>query len=174
VNSLSGISAGLVGGSLWLRVESKGCFQNSADLEAFVQEQISSGATKVVIDLRNCTGMDSTFMGVLMSLARRIAKLPQGSMTIIHATGRNAQLLRGLGVHYFCTVCEDGAACETHPDGACSCQEISVPHHELDKRQQTEVCLQAHEDLAAANAENEVRFRDVIELMRKKLAAQGQ
>ncbi len=169
---MSGISACQVGAAHWLKVESKGCLQNSADVERYVDDLIQTGEVRFVVDLAHCQGLDSTFMGMLLSLAKRLSRSPGGCLHIINAQGRNGELLRGLGVHYFCNVSDDaGGLCTGGHSTACQCAE-ELPHQDLSKREQTEHCLKAHEGLAEVTPENSARFRDVIELMRHKLVAQ--
>lgn len=180
----SGIIAGQSGKAIWLRIVGKGCYQNSPDAQRFVLENNAERKRNFVIDFSECTGLDSTFMGMLLGLAKRL-RAQQGCLHLINVCPHNARLLKGLGVHYFCTVAEnDGGFGAAGPD-ACQCgssdhdSEVSapapqefnpVPHEALDKAEQTRHCLSAHEDLATANEENEGRFRDVIELMRRKAA----
>ncbi len=169
-----------MGDATWLCIEGKGCYQNSPDVEHFMQEKIASGRRNFIVDLAKCTGLDSTFMGMLLGMAKRL-RLQQGCLHIIHVLGQNARLLKGLGVHYFCSVAEDDGGFDSAGADACQCGSpldggkvpeatAAVPHREIDKKEQTQHCLQAHEDLAAASEENEGRFREVIELMRRKAA----
>ena len=103
----SGLLAGCCNGRVWVRIDGKGSHQNSGELKAFVKNQLeSSGGQRVIVDLSLCTGMDSTFMGTLTCIAGRLDEAG-GALHIIHAAGRNGELLRGLGLDEIFTVDDD-------------------------------------------------------------------
>lgn len=161
-NPTSGILAGCTSGQVWVRVDGKGSHQNSRELKAFVQEQIEHcRGQRVIVDLASCTGMDSTFMGTLTCISGRLDEAG-GALHVIHAAGRNAELLRGLGLDAIFTVDED----EEHLPAPCAPECAALPRAACDKADRTAICLESHEALVAADRGNEVKFRDVIELMR--------
>src|SRR6185295_6867460 len=103
-NPTSGILAGCINGQVWVRVDGKGSHQNSRELKAFVLEKVATTrGQRVIVDLASCTGMDSTFMGMLTCLAGRLED-SGGALHVIHAAGRNGGLLRGLGLDQIFTV----------------------------------------------------------------------
>lgn len=163
MNASSGILAGCVNGRVWVRIEGKGSHQNSRELKAFVQHQVqTSGGQRVIVDLSSCTGMDSTFMGTLTCISGRLDDAG-GLLHIIHAAGRNGELLRGLGLDEIFIVDDD----EEHlgePVAVPKCP--ALPAEACTKRERTEICLESHEALAAAHQRNAAKFHDVIELMR--------
>jgi anti-anti-sigma regulatory factor len=168
MTSSSGILAGRVGGRVWVRIEGKGSHQNSRELKAFVQSEVESsgGGQRVIVDLSLCTGMDSTFMGMLTCIAGRLDS-GGGALHVIHAAGRNAELLRGLGLDEIFTV--DDHEEHLNGDRECPAPECTeLPAVESSKSERTEMCLECHEALAAADERNAARFHDVIELMRNE------
>src|SRR6185295_17106423 len=97
-NPTSGILAGCKNGQVWVRVDGKGSHQNSPELKAFVHKEIEHlRGQRVIVDLSLCTGMDSTFMGALLKISGCLS-IGGGMLHVIHAGGRNAELLRGLGL----------------------------------------------------------------------------
>lgn len=174
MNGNSGIFAGCIDGTTWIRIEGKGSFKNSPDLKAFVSERVGSGMRRLVMDLAHCTGMDSTFMGTLACTASRLEDV-EGCLLVVNAAGRNGELLRGLGLDEMFTVGEGTEHLE--PGEAFACQEAAagaaaLPCSEVSKIERTGVCLEAHEALCRDD-QNKSRFRDVIELMRGQLAGAG-
>jgi anti-sigma B factor antagonist len=159
----SGILAGCVNGRVWVRIQGKGSHQNSRELKAYVQSQVeTSGGQRVIVDLSLCTGMDSTFMGMLTCIAGRLDSAG-GALHVIHAAGRNAELLRGLGLDEIFTVDDN----EEHLNGSGPMPECTALEKEdCTKSERREVCLECHEALAAADERNASKFRDVIDLMR--------
>ena len=161
-NPTSGILAGCNNGQVWVRVDGKGSHQNCRELKAFVQDQIESlRGQRVIVDLSLCTGMDSTFMGTLTCVASRLDD-SGGALHVIHAAGRNGELLRGLGLDAIFTVDDD----EEHLPAPCVPECAALPKAECGRSERTEICLESHEALVAADQRNAVKFRDVIELMR--------
>ncbi len=164
----SGILALHHGETLWLRPIEKGCFLNSPDMERFINTRSAEGHKRFVVDLGQCSGLDSTFMGMLMGAAKRLVKAA-GCLQIVNAQGRNAQLLRGLGVHYFCPVSEDAACleCPSHQSyQPVECDEL--PHEKLTRQDHKAHCLKAHETLASACPENQNRFSEVVRIMKEE------
>jgi anti-anti-sigma factor len=163
MNSNSGILAGCVNGHVWVRVQGKGSHLNSRDLKAFVQRQLeTSGGQRVIVDLSSCTGMDSTFMGMLTCIAGRLHDRG-GGLHVIHAAGRNGELLRGLGLDEIFPVDDD----EEHLAETVAAPECSaVPEEPCSREDRTGMCLECHEALVAADERNAVKFRDVIDLLR--------
>ncbi|MBR2144534.1 MAG: STAS domain-containing protein, partial [Akkermansia sp.] len=57
---------------LWIRCNSRGSFVNSPSLKSIAEKYISRGGKVIVVDLEICPGVDSTFMGTLAGLARKL------------------------------------------------------------------------------------------------------
>jgi len=71
----SSIQVGVCGPSVWVKVEGKGSFLNSDDLKEFAREMLDQGYREFVVNLADCTMMDSTFMGTMARLALRLREL---------------------------------------------------------------------------------------------------
>lgn len=125
----------------------------------------------MVLDLLRCSGMDSTFMGMLSCIAIKLEDAG-GCLHVVNAEGKNGELLRGLGLDEVFRV-EDGTA--GVPAVAC-CSGSALDGMPLEvvakapctAADQREICLQAHEALAGIQETNAEKFRDVISLMRQK------
>lgn len=173
MNTPSGISTGTLHGVAWLTVQGRGTFQNSPDLRNLVREGLQTGTNRMVLDLLRCSGMDSTFMGMLSCLAVKLEDAG-GCLHVVNAGGKNGELLRGLGLDEVFTV-EDGTELVEH--GACACGEVdpakveleAVPKSPCTRQDQKEICLEAHEALAEIKESNADKFRDVIQLMRQEV-----
>jgi anti-sigma B factor antagonist len=166
----SGIFTGRANGQVWLRLDGRGSHQNTCELKAFVLQQIErEGGQRVIVDLSFCTGMDSTFMGMLRCLSNRLEGV-DGSLHVIRAGSRNIELLRGLGLDHLFTVDER----EEHlAPGTVTPEMVPLGKSEVCKQEKTSVCLEAHEALVAADERNAPKFCDVIDLMRGELRPAG-
>ena len=113
----------------------------------------SSVLRSLVIDLAQCTAMDSTFMGVLTMLALK-SRRDRTEMSLCNASGTLQKLLRDLGVIKLFTFTEgapapvsDAAAADPASPGLLAA---------------AETVSEAHKTLICAAPENLDKFRDVV------------
>ena len=82
----------------WIRCDGKGSFLSSPIIKNWCENELKAGATRIVVDLENCKGMDSTFMGTMAGLAMRLMKLPEGKLQIAGPSDRSRKSLEDLGL----------------------------------------------------------------------------
>ncbi|MDG2124191.1 MAG: STAS domain-containing protein [Verrucomicrobiales bacterium] len=173
MNNPSRILVADIKGTTWLRISGKGSFQNSPDLKAYTSEAITAGHHNTfVIDLEDCTGMDSTFMGTLTGIALKLGD--DGSVHVINANTRNQQLLENLGLDQIFKLDTDGSSWKTERNTVTTMlrtagSNADLPNAELDKTGRAQHVLEAHEALGDASDDNIVRFKDVVDFFRKDL-----
>jgi anti-anti-sigma factor len=155
MSSASSVQVGLAGPAAWVRIEGRGTFQNSGGLKDFAGEMQRRGFREFVVDLKDCELMDSTFLGTLAGIALGLGK--DGKLTVVRANRRNRDILGNLGLDRIFAV-EDSA-----PDPAPTALESPEPC-----AAHRETIIEAHENLVAANPENAIRFKDVIDFLRHK------
>lgn len=151
----------MTGDTAWVRVGGRGSFQNSTGLRDFGAEMIKRGLKRFIVDLQTCELMDSTFMGTLTGLGLRLREAGQGRLTIINANERNRSLLVNLGLDRILELQEEGNL--TAPSARLEAAATGSPAAE-----QRDTIIKAHEALAAANPENAVRFKDVLEFLKQE------
>ncbi len=148
--------------AVWIRVESRGSFQNSPALKEFSRKMIGEGRREFIVDLKNCATMDSTFMGTLAGLAMRLRDMGTGSLWVINRNERNAELLAGLGLE------------SLFSDQPLPCPEVAecsqAIHHAADKAATREAMYEAHDACVAVNPRNADKFRDVLEHLKASAA----
>ena len=145
-------------------MDGKGSHQNSCELKTFVHREIEQlRGQRLVVDLSLCTGMDSTFMGTLTKIFRVLEK-EGGTLHVIHAAGRNGELLRGVGLDALFTVDDSEEHLPATPAPDCA----ALPRTECSRAERAQICLESHEALVAADQRNAAKFRDVVELMRNE------
>ena len=152
------MQVGLADKVVWVRVDGRGTFQNSAGLKEFAAEMTRRGHREFVVDLGSCELMDSTFLGTLTGIA--LGLRPDGRLTLVRANARNRDVLRNLGLDRIFTV-EDAAP--AHEPEAMRSAEPGAP-----QPARRETIVEAHENLVAASPENAVRFKDVLEFLQHK------
>jgi anti-anti-sigma regulatory factor len=145
-----------------VRVEGRACFQNCGCLRDFFTEMARQGRCRFVLDLAGCTGMDSTFLGVLAGVALGLRTgSPPGSLVVRRAGPRNLELIQNLGLHKLLTV-ETGDC----PAGDCAALDCPPEKNELIN---AKLALEAHQHLVAADAANGARFQDVLAFLQKRV-----
>ncbi|MGH8019871.1 MAG: STAS domain-containing protein, partial [Opitutaceae bacterium] len=88
-----------------IKVRGRASFLNSQLIRDFLQQSIRDGKRRFVVDFAECTGMDSTFLGVLAGTALELRKtVPAGSFVFCRLGARNMELVRNLGLHRLATV----------------------------------------------------------------------
>ena len=148
-----------------MRVEGKGSFLNSTGLKEFAKEMINRGFREFAIDLKNCTVMDSTFMGTLAGVALRLRELGQGTLRVTNLNERNSDLLSNLGLDQSISSSSKRAGRPYSETAAQTPLATTAP----DKTTQAQTMLEAHEACVEANAANAAKFKDVLEYLKQDL-----
>jgi anti-anti-sigma regulatory factor len=160
----SSILVGTTNKIVWIKVEGKGSFLNSAGVKEFAKEMVNRGHREFIVDLRNCPVMDSTFMGTLAMIALRLREIGQGSLHVINLNERNHDLLTNLGLDQLFSMDACGAR-ESAPAQLGKTLQPESP----DRSAQAETMLEAHEALVEADPENLTKFKDVLEYLKQDL-----
>lgn len=164
------ISVGIFEGFSWIRCEGKGSFLNSPALKNFGDARISAGELLLIVDLSQCSGMDSTFMGTLAGMSARLSSRDGGSLQIAEPGPRNLRSLEDLGLDHLMEIDPpeaiwrgkiDAIRKDLKPPG-------SILH--LNELQRTRHVLEAHENLSDLNDQNEREFSNVVEVMKTNLS----
>lgn len=155
----------------FVRVVGRGSYQVSAALKDFGVSAVEQGAEGLVLDLRECSSMDSTFMGVIAGLAMRLRRLQgeAGRVVMLHLSAKTMGLLSTLGLDQLVDAYEtdEGPEALRALLGAGLAEQGQRVSDEAPGRTlQLETMLAAHEDLVRAAPENLPRFKDVIEFLR--------
>ena len=152
------MQVGVAEPSVWVRIEGRGTFQNSAGLKEFAAEMMRRGHRDFIVDLATCELMDSTFLGTLTGIA---LGLPAGGkLTVIRANERNRGVMQNLGLDRIFAVLESTPVAAP---GRLEDAETNPP-----QTARREAIVQAHENLAAVNPENAIRFKDVLDFLQQK------
>jgi anti-anti-sigma factor len=153
--------------AVYVKVAGKGSFQNSPALKEFSKQMLERGYRNFVVDLRGCSVMDSTFMGTLAGIALRLREFGNGTLLVRNANERNWDLLRNLGLNNLFEV-ESKASNST--ESAVEAKPLDA-NRAVDRTDQAECMIEAHEALVDADPENLARFKDVLEYLKQDLRA---
>jgi len=146
----------------YIRVQGRGTFKVGPSLKQFGALAMEQGCSRIVVEMKDCVGMDSTFMGILAGLSTVIRKT-DGEVVLFDLSEKNLFLLKMLGLLHLVRV--DARL----PDASFPV----LTGHPLatggDKRQMTQDMITAHEDLIEAFPDNIVKFKDVLAYLKEDL-----
>jgi anti-sigma B factor antagonist len=146
-----------------IRVEGRGSFKVSPSMKQFIHQVLANkSADRIVLDMCDCTGMDSTFMGVIAGLACLIKGKPDFKFKLINLSDKNKKLLVTLGVD---RVVDYSLASEKNELDNCNLCGETLPADLSNKLEAAKTSLEAHETLVNINPENYAKFKAVVELL---------
>ena len=157
------ISVARAGKAVYAVVQGLGNFSNALMFEEFCEAEIQQGADCFVIDLGECTGMDSTFMGVMAGLSTHF---PPGksAIVVLNASARNRQLLDDLGLSKLVAV-------RDKHDAVPPLEMQPLASDALPARERAERIRRAHQQLVDADSRNAAKFGPVLLLLQKELGS---
>ncbi len=169
MNNTSSIQSGRFDDFLWIRCSGRSSFSNSPIVKQLGDDYIADGGRLIVIDMETCSGIDSTFMGTLAGLARRV--MPNdGAVQITAPSERCLAALESLGLD---------ALLEIEPPTApwrgkvaqirSALSSDANPDITLNAKDQTKHVLDSHLTLSELSEENEEKFRNVTDCLKEEL-----
>ncbi len=87
-------------GCAWIRVVGEGSRWNSTEVKTFAREKINEGVRQFMVDMEECSAVDSTFMGTLAGTALRLQQLgaPTVSLRLLNTHPEIRKLFENLGL----------------------------------------------------------------------------
>ena len=131
-------------------------FAIGVDFKTVVASSCEQGGRVLLLDLTDCVNMDSTFLGILMSMTNRLDRIE-----LLNPSDRITDLLDSLGVMELLKVGQGDNPFEARLDTAESTK--------ADKRALTEASLEAHQLLMKINPANVPKFKDVAKFLKEDL-----
>ncbi|MEY3395557.1 MAG: hypothetical protein RL346_1793 [Verrucomicrobiota bacterium] len=165
----SSIKVGKFEGFSWIRCEGKGSFLNSMAMKEFGDARIRAGVERLVVDLEECTGMDSTFMGTLAGMAARISE-HGGKLQVTAASEKSCHSLQDLGLDFLMEINVGDSLWSGLEEKARDLLKPKVAGIKAGTVMHTRHVLEAHEILSRANESNERKFSGVVDMLGEELA----
>jgi len=147
------------GTAVLLRVVGLGNMNISYTMKEFVDQSLQSGYRHFAMDLARCLGMDSTFMGTIVGMARRIGQ-HQGWLCMLNVSAQNQALLDMIGVARF-VACKD-----SFPLAGVETERLDW---DADPVARLAHIRRAHEHLVAIDERNRERFGRFLEGLRTEM-----
>lgn len=142
------------GATTMFRVVGPAGIGESAVLRQVAEERLDQGAAALRIDLSECAWMDSTFLGMLLVLARRAERSPQRArLSVVSPSPECRRVLEETGVDEVLEI-----ASMPEPQGPFT--ELVGPIDDADALRRN--VLNAHQQLAQLPGEAGAEFREVV------------
>jgi anti-anti-sigma factor len=153
----------------FVRVSGRATFKVGTELKQFGTAAVEGGCRTLLFDMTDCTGMDSTFMGVLAGIALRLRK-QEGEMVLLNLNTRTRGLVATLGLDHVVGAYEVGHTPLRLKELAEASQRMTTLAGAPENKQVTaRTMLEAHEQLVALDPANQPRFKDVLTFLRDDL-----
>jgi len=177
-DAASGIFVASTPAASFVRVVGRGVFRNSQPLRQFGQRVLQDGCKHICVDLAQCPGMDSTFLGVLAGFG--LALRQSGSLSVLHVSERNLQALLSVGLDRLARLdpVNPDPLVLSPPDDIefhkLPGSDLQAPSQGADTQETAQVMLECHEDLCRADERNEAKFKDVKQFLREDIARRSE
>ena len=151
-----------------VRVRGRGTFQNSASLSILWEEHKKKNKDiRFILDLEECSTMDSTFLGVVAQISLSQRRAGKGSLAVVNPTAQVGKLFDTLGLNYILDLRREPR--QSVPPATAFTPAAASPRSKIEN---TINMLQAHQTLINLDSKNKVRFRSVIENLEKSIEHQ--
>jgi len=150
-----------------IKISGRASFSSSIDFRTVVQELRLKGCTYIVLDLSECTLMDSTFLGVLagLGLQSNAARKENGNpgLELLNPNERVLELLESLGVLHLFKVTQGPL------QAPCATEEQTLAPASPSKEEVRRACLEAHQTLMDLSPQNAAKFKEVAAFLAEDL-----
>jgi len=170
INNQDNLTAAYIDQTAVIRVEGRGSFKISPPMKQFIHQVIKSqSAQRILVDMADCCGMDSTFMGVLAGLAYHVKDKPGITFKLINLSKKNQKLLITLGVDRVVDYSLSSTGEEQELVAGQGNDVQTLEPDFSDKLDAAKTTLEAHETLVDINPDNYDKFKSVLELLKNDI-----
>jgi len=165
-NNQDNLTAAYIDTTAVIHVDGRGSFKISPPMKQFIHQVINKqSAKRILLDMSDCIGMDSTFMGVLAGVACYIKSQPDITFKLINLSEKNKKLLVTLGVDRVVdySLSTTGEEQQVMDQSHAAIQTLEPDFS--DKLEAAKTTLEAHKNLVNVNPENYAKFKSVLEFL---------
>jgi anti-sigma B factor antagonist len=161
------------GDSIYVRVVGLATMANSTTFKDFADRMQAEGYRTFYVDLADCRGVDSTFMGLLLGLSHAQPAAGGGrgerrdALVILNANAHCRKQMESIGLHRLLRI--EAEPAELPEDLALH----DLPEAEASPIQRLKLIMKAHQDLIAIDKKNEERFGAFLKDIQKNLGERG-
>ena len=149
-----------------VKISGRANFSSSIDFKTLVQELHRKGCSYFILDLSECTLMDSTFLGVMAGFGLQGVATKSDRpaiMELLNPNERITELLESLGVLHLFKVTQGS------PQLPESVEPVALTPACPSKEDVRRACLEAHETLMQINPQNASKFKEVAAFLAEDL-----
>jgi len=165
------IQVAVVESTAFFKVVGRADYNAAGQFHELVVELVRRGFDHVVIDLKECVTMDSTFLGVMARIVlpeeegddADAARYTPPQADLLNANSRVLGLLDGLGVGSMFRPISAEVPCTLLFEKA------TEGRPALSKEDLSKLAIAAHEHLCRINPDNIPKFKDVIQFFKEEL-----
>lgn len=161
-NSNSNFLVDVYSNPMCLKIKGRANYLNCAPLNDFFNNIIQKNNITIMVDLEECTGMDSTFLGLLAGVALEFKKQEKkSSIVLTNVCNRNLESIENLGLNLILKV---NPQQESYTPPQNNLQSLG-----FEEKSTPATILKAHQNLIHAQPSNLYKFQDVISFLKKQL-----
>ncbi|MDP8219530.1 MAG: STAS domain-containing protein [Candidatus Theseobacter exili] len=147
--------------TVFIKIIGRADFQISPSLKNFIHQCLEQKFRSFAINMKDCTTMDSTFMGVIAGTSGILRERGITKLTLYNITDHNFNLLETLGISLFLNFAKKP------PEEPAKYSSLIL--NILSQREMAENVLNAHTSLIEISEGNKVKFKDVVEYLKEDL-----
>lgn len=145
------------GDAATFHVAGRGVMQHGLPLRLCAERLLDAGVTQVKVDLRDCTYMDSTFLGTLLTIKKKLDAKKAGPLVLVAPSTSCVRIIQEMGLGEFIPDSQDPF------DAAAPWQELKLDNADAGSFRRN--VTQAHEELAALPGQAGEQFQAVLRCM---------
>ena len=150
-----------------IKIIGRANFNSSIDFRTLINELRQKGYDYFVLDLSECSLMDSTFLGVLAGFGLKLGtgqRDPcEAAIELLNPNTRITELLENLGVLHLFKLAQGALATPEQTET------LAPAPLQPNKEEVTRACIEAHETLMNINPANAAKFKDVTQFLSEDL-----
>ncbi len=164
--------ASLDDGAVIFRVEGRGTYLNAGPFKQMIAKvQARNEETEFILDMTACESVDSTFMGVLAGIGMNQRREKRPNLKLINVSDRVRKLLQTLGLAHILDI--RGLEETPTPPPSVATDVVATSTTDVDREQQTQLMIQAHENLVQVDESNAPRFENVLKYLKESLEGES-
>lgn len=153
------------GSPILVLIHGRANFLNCSPLRTFFRKMFEEGERDFRLDFSDCSGMDSTFLGILAGAAIEAkGSSPPGEIQLSGLSDRNLELVNNLGLHRIVTLVEDSPSGSSSTAGKAT----ELAAEEQTEEQKKAMLVGAHEDLVKIDKDNLSKFQDLLTFLKNE------
>jgi len=169
VANSSSIQIGQADNFSWIKIFGKGDVFLAPTVKKYSEKILELGdQTQLVLDLEQCTGMDSTFMGMIAGLAIKHKSSFKSNLHLFCVSEKNCESLEELGIDALLEINSQ------NNELYCSCSKVKPKLKEWSpedgtKKPDARLILDTHKTLGSLSDSNQEEFSSVIKTFEQQL-----